>query len=298
MDYPPKVSFVTVCYNTPHLIRVLLSGVERASFGFPFEYFLVDNGADGTAKMVAERFPWARVINPGSNVGFAKGNNMAFRQAEGEYVMLINPDLTIFQGEMEKLLAFAEEHNSIGLIGPRIENPNGTRQESCTRFPHPLMPLYSRTVLGRTNTGQRALDTYYMRDLDHDGVHDTESLYGSAMLIRRSVLDGIGMFDERFFMYYEDVDLCRRVWKNGGRVAYAPVARFVHYHQRESMLRKPWELFTNPVVRIHIGSGVKYFWKYRGEPHPRNLISLKGHEEIQETTRSRSEFSHVSDTGA
>lgn len=260
---PPKVSFVTVCYRTPHLIRILLKGIEDAQFAFPFEYFLVDNGDDGTAKMVRERFPWVTVIEPGSNVGFGGGNNMAFRAATGEYVMLVNPDLTIFPGEMEKLLEFADATPNAGVIGPLVVNPNGTRQESCTRLPTPLMPLYRRTVLGRTPFGKRALDQYLMRDVPHHKTHETDAVYGAAMLIRKPVLDEVGHFDERFFMYYEDVDLCRRIQTAGWRVLYAPVARFAHYHQRESRIRAPWEVFTNRMARVHIASGVKYFLKYR-----------------------------------
>jgi GT2 family glycosyltransferase len=259
----PKVSFITVCYRTPHLIRVLLKGIEEAKFSFPFEYFLVDNGQDETVKMVRERFPWVTVIEPGANIGFGRANNLALAQAKGEYVMLVNPDLTIFPGEMEKLLAFADAAPDSGIIGPLVENPNGTRQESCTRFPHALMPFYSRTILGRTPWGRKALDRYLMRDVPHDQPHDTDTVYGAAMLIRRPVIERIGMFDDRFFMYYEDVDLCRRVWQSGHRVTYAPVARFVHYHQRESRIRTPWEVFTNRTARIHIASGVKYFLKYR-----------------------------------
>jgi GT2 family glycosyltransferase len=259
----PKVSFVTVSYRTPHLIRVLLKGIEEAKFAFPFEYFLVDNGMDGTVEMVRERFPWVTVIEPGRNLGFAAGNNLAFKEAQGEYVMLVNPDLTVFSGEVEKLIAFADEKNDVGIIGPLVENPNGTRQESCTRFPSVFMPVYRRTMLGKTSFGKRAIDSYLMRDLSHDAPHEVDAVYGAAMLIRKPVLDAVGHFDEQFFMYYEDVDLCRRVKNAGHRVMYAPVARFVHYLQRESLIRAPWEVFTNRLARAHIASGVKYFLKYR-----------------------------------
>jgi GT2 family glycosyltransferase len=264
----PKVSFVTVCFNTPELIRVLLRGVEQARFSFPFEYFLVDNGHDETADMVRSLFPWVTVIRSGRNVGYGAGNNLAFRRARGEYVMLVNPDLTVFPGEMERLLACMDSHPRIGVLGPRVDNPNGTRQESCTRFPSLLMPAYRRTALGKTPWGKRALDQYFMRDIPHDEIHDTDALYGSAVLIRGEALREIGHFDERFFMYYEDVDLCRRAWERAWRVTYAPVARFVHYHQRQSHIRGPWELLTNKLVRIHIASGVKYVLKYWGKPIP------------------------------
>ncbi len=257
-----KVSFVTVCYNTPNLIRLLLRGIEEANISFPFEYFLVDNGCDGTARMVRERFPWVTVIEPGENLGFAKANNLAIAQAKGEYVMLTNPDLTIFPGEMEKLVATADGLPESGVLAPLIQNPNGTRQENCVRFPSPLIPAYQRTVFGRLPWAKRSLHRYHMRDVDHALIHHPDSVYGAAMLIRQDVIQKIGGLDERFFMYYEDVDFCRRVWKAGYKVTFVPHARFIHYHQRESAIRAPWELVTNRLVRIHIASALKYFLKY------------------------------------
>jgi len=263
-----KVTFITVCHRTPHFIRLLLQGVEQARFAFPFEYILVDNGGDGTADMVRERFPWVTVIEPGENIGFSRANNVALQQAQGEYVMLTNPDLTVFEGEMEKLLAYADAHPEAGIIGPRVENPDGTRQESCTRYPSLVMPVYRRTVLGRTRRGKRAVHHYFMRDVDHAQPHAAPAVYGAAMLIRMQVLQDIGHLDERFFMYYEDVDFCRRAREKNWDIHYAPVARFVHYHQRESRIRAPWELLWNRVARTHVVSGVKYFLKWRKTPNP------------------------------
>lgn len=270
----PRITLITVCYRTPGLIRQLLKGVEEAKFSFPFEYILVDNAAgDGTGAMVREMFPWVKVIDAPGNIGFGAGNNIAFREAKGEYVMLVNPDLTIFSGEMEKLLAFADAHPDLGLIGPKLLNPDGSLQRSFHRFPGPLIPILRRTPLGRTSWGKRIIDRYLMKDVDATQTQDVDGLFGAAILIRRPALDAIGFFDERFFMYFEDVDLCRRAWEKGWRVCYAPVASFVHYHQRESEVKRVWHLFTNRVLREHIKSAVRYFWKYRGKRHPRAVQS-------------------------
>lgn len=267
-----KVSFITVAYNTPDHIRVLLRGFEEARMSFPFEYILVDNGSDGTGESVQKRFPWAHVLFPHKNLGFAKGNNLAVREASGEYIMLLNPDLTIFPGEMEKLIAYADAHPDVGVFGPLIEMPNGMRQATCTRLPTPFIPLFARTPFGKLSFGKRTLDRYHMKDIDHSVVHPADTVYGAAMLIRRSVFEKIGGFDERFFMYYEDVDFCRRVWESGSRVEFVPFARFVHYHRKESALRAPWQIFTNKLTRIHIASGVKYFWKHRWNFFPSERV--------------------------
>jgi hypothetical protein len=257
-----KVTFITVCYKTPNLIRMLLRGFEEAHLPFPHEYILVDNGCDETAEMVKTRFPWVNVIEPGENLGFAKAHNIAFRQASGEYVMLLNPDLTIFPGQIEALLEHAERYQDVAIFGPWLEHPNGVRQESCTRFPTPTIPLYNRTVLGKLSCGKKTLDWFHMRDVDHSVFHEAEAVYGAAMLIRRKALEQVGYFDERFFMYYEDVDLCRRIWESNWKIHFVPSSKFIHYHQRESMIRAPWQLFSNRLTRIHILSAIRYFTKH------------------------------------
>lgn len=266
----PKVTFVTVCYRTPGLIRNLLKGVENAALAFPFEYFLVDNApGDGTGAMVRERFPWVTVIDAPRNVGFGAGNNLALKRARGEYVMLTNPDLTVFQGELEKLVRFLDKNQDVGLAGPALLNPDGTRQESCYRFPTPIIPFYRRTILGRLPSGKRAIHHYLMRDaLNANEPSEVDTLMGSAIMIRRKALEEIGYFDEHFFMYMEEVDICRRAWEHQWRVAYVPAAKLVHYHQRESLVDKPWQFLTHKPARAHIVSALYYFWKYRNSKHP------------------------------
>jgi len=266
----PKVTFITVCYRTPGLIRLLLKGVEAAGLQFPFEYILVDNApGDGTGAMVRERFPWVTVIDAPRNVGFGAGNNLAFKRMRGTYAMLTNPDLTVFPGEIEKLVKFLDDNHDVGFAGPALHNPDGSRQESCYRFPTPMIPVYRRTFLGSLPSGRRAIHHYLMRDaLKDNEPTEVDALMGSAILMRRRTLDEIGMFDERYFMYMEEVDICRRAWMNHWRVAYVPSAKLVHYHQRESRIDRPWQILTHKPARAHIVSALYYFWKYRKAKHP------------------------------
>ncbi len=266
----PRVSLITVNYRTPHFIRHLLDGVEKAALGVPFEYLLVDNASgDGTPDMVRERFPWARVIEAPENRGFGAGNNLAIAEAKGEYILLCNPDLVVFPSEIETWLEWMDRRPDVAISGPRILNPDGTDQESCYRFPGILTPLLRRTRLGHLSLGKRALDRYAMKDMDRHLEQDVDWVLGAAMLIRKSALEKIGAFDERFFMYFEEADICRRAWQGGFRVAYFPEARFMHYYKRESRLRYPWEIFSNRLARVHLQSGIKYFLKYLGQPNPR-----------------------------
>ncbi len=266
----PKVSFVTVCYRTPGLIRMLLKGIEAANLKFPFEYFLVNNAPDdGTSQMVKERFPWVKVIDAPRNVGFGAGNNFALKRARGAYVMLLNPDLTIFPDELEKLVKFMDEHQDVAFSGPILLNPDGTRQDSCYRFPTPMYALYRRSFLGRTPAGRRYVHHFLMRDVQLDERPlEVDVLMGSAIMMRRTALNEIGLFDENFFMYLEEMDICRRAWEKRWRVAYVPQAKLVHYHQRESHIDWPWHLITNRPARAHIVSALYYFRKYWRKPHP------------------------------
>lgn len=269
----PKVSFVTVCYKTPGLIRMLLKGAERANFKFSYEYFLVNNAPeDGTSQMVREKFPWVQVIDSSRNVGFGAGNNLAIRRARGQYVMLLNPDLTIFPDEIEKLVKFMDEHPDVALAGPGLFNPDGTRQDSCYRQPNIMIPLYRRTVFGRLPQGRRAIHHYLMRDCQPmDKAQEVDVLMASAIIMRRSALEEIGLFDESYFMYFEEMDICRRAWEKKWRVVYVPDSKLVHYHQRESRIDWPWHIITNRPARAHIISALYYFRKFWRKPNPHKL---------------------------
>jgi GT2 family glycosyltransferase len=266
----PVVSFVTVNYKTPHFIRQLLQGVQDAKFTFPFEYFLVDNDShDGVLEMVRKEFPWATAIDAGYNSGFAVGNNLGITRSSGKYIVPLNPDLTVFPGEMEKWIAWMDAHPEVGISGPRIFSPDGTDQDSCYRFHSLMTPVYRRTPLGKLPWAKRAIENLLMKGMDRTKEQEVDWVLGAALCVRREVFEKIGGFDERFFMYFEDEDWCRRAWEKGFRVAYTPVASFTHYYRRQSRIKRPWEVFTNRVTRIHIESGVKYFWKYFRQPNPR-----------------------------
>jgi len=266
----PLVSIVTVNYKMPHAIRNLLSGVEQARFSIPFEYFVVDNASgDGCVDMVRERFPWATAIASPSNVGFGAGNNLAFSQASGKYILLFNPDLVVLPGETEKLVAWMEAHPDVGICGPRLLNPDQSLQVSRFTFHELWTPVYRRTFLGKLPWARKQLAQYFMAEAVSDEPREVDWILGAAMLIRRDLFERLGGFDERFFMYFEEEDLCRRAWLAGSKVAYAPVATFLHYYGRASQTRHAWELLTNRLARIHAASGIKYFLKYLGEPHPR-----------------------------
>lgn len=265
----PLVTFVTVNFRMREHIRNLLKGLEEANLKFPYEYYMLDcSSEDGTTAMVNELYPWVKTIDPKANLGFGRGNNVVFKVAKGKYIMLTNPDLVIFPDQLEKLVDWMEQHPDVGIGVPRVLNPDHSDQATCCRFPTVGIPFYRRTFLGKLPWAKKAVGHFLMNDMDRSKEQPVAWAHGSALCIRRDLLDKIGGFDEKFFMYFEDTDLCRRAWLAGSRVMYIPDARVMHYHHRESRIKRPWEIFTNKTTRYHIKSAIHYFWKYRGQPLP------------------------------
>jgi GT2 family glycosyltransferase len=183
--------------------------------------------------------------------------------------MWLNPDLVIEAGELDKWFDWMEAHPDVGVSGPRLMNADGTDQESCYQFPNPFIPILRRTPLGKLPGCSGMVSRYRMEGLDRTQEHEVDWVLGAAHLIRRDTFEKVGWFDERFFLYFEDADVCRRVWLAGQRVVYTPVARILHYYQKQSQTKNIWQALKNPVTRIHIASGFKYFAKYFGQPNPR-----------------------------
>lgn len=265
------VSIVIVNYKTRGMVKQGLKSIRAARLRLDYEVFAVDNGSDdGLPQMIREEFPEVRLIALEKNLGFAAGNNQAIRKAKGKYVFILNPDAMIDPGAVEALFAYMEAHPEIGVLGPKLVRPDGTRQESTHRFPTPWIPVYRRTPLGKLARAKEALDRYVMHGETGEAPMEVDWMEGAALFVRRAAIEKVGMFDERFFVYFEDADWCRRFWLSGWKVVYYPAAEIIHYHRRESA-DALWFLapFTNKVSRIHISSAYKYFMKWKDQPSPR-----------------------------
>ncbi len=266
----PLVSIVVVNYKMVNFLRHLLGAIQASPPAFEYEFLLVDNAScDGIEEVIREQFPWVQLTMSPKNVGLGAGVNLALPKARGKYILFLNPDLIVEPGALDTWLAWMEARPEVGVSGPRLTNPDGTDQESCYQFPNPLIPILRRTVLGKLPGFSGSVSRYRMEGLDKTQAHDLDWVLGAAMLIRRDTLEKIGRFDERFFLYFEDADVCRRVWLLGQRVVYTPVARVLHYYQRQSQTKTLWQALSNQVTRLHIASGFKYFVKYFGQPNPR-----------------------------
>ena len=267
--YSMDISVIILNYKTKALLEQCLREIGSARWHFAYEVVVVDNDSrDGSLDLVRNQFPAARTIASPRNVGFGAGMNIAFRAATGRYLLILNPDVSGFEDAVASLHGYLEQHPKVGLAAPRLVYPDGRVQTSCYRFPSVWIPVLRRTPLGQVSWAQPTLAKYLMHDTPRTSSVPVGWVMGACMLIRRAALDEVGMFDERFFLYFEDVDLCRRLWQAGWEVHYLGDSEVVHQHKRLSAENGGIGGILSYPTRIHIASAVKYFAKYLGAPAP------------------------------
>lgn len=258
------LSIIILNYKTRGLLKECLKGIKLIQPKFDYEVIVVDNGSgDGTPAMIAEYFPDVRFIETGKNLGYAKGNNLGIKVARGRYIMIMNPDIVLFSGVLERLVQFMDSHPEVGVVGPKLLNPDKSLQFSCYRFPDFWIPVVRRTPLWKLGRFQKKLNNYFMTDWDHQTTKPVDWLLGGCLLIRKKALEQIGFLDERYFAYFDDVDLCRSMWQKGWQAVYYPEVSVVHFHRRESAEGPWWLGIFRKATRIHIKSWLKFFWKWR-----------------------------------
>jgi len=226
-----QLSVIIVNYNAGPLLRKCVESVYRQTTRLDFHLWVVDNGSrDGSAKKIQKEFPQATVLFSKDNLGFAKANNMAIRQSDSEYVLLLNPDTVILDRAIEKTVAFMESHPTTGVSGCKVLNEDGTLQLACRRaIPTPRIAFFRLSGLSRLFPKSRSMGKYNLTYLSSDKTHEVEAVSGSFLMIRREVIDQIGLLDERFFMYGEELDWCLRAKHAGWKIMYVPHGQVIHY---------------------------------------------------------------------
>lgn len=267
----PDVSILIVHHNTKRLLRQTLKGIFNMHTEVPFEVIVVDNNPNvRVADEIKAEFPGVVIVMSENNVGFGSGMNLAIKEARGRYHFVFNPDIIVFDGLLEKLIAFMDANPLIGMVGPKLLNPNKTFQQSFYRFMDPSVIFFRRVpILKNMNFAKKSLDNYLMKDADRAKTQEVDYLLGAALFIRRQAIEEVGGFDPGFFVYFEDQDLCRRFWMKNWKVVYYPEASLVHYHRRETAEGNFIKQLLNPLTRIQIKSAVYYYKKYKYQPNPR-----------------------------
>ncbi len=261
----PLVSAIVLNYKSPkdciHCVEALLHQTIKTKL----DILLIDNHSnDDSIQFLRNRYrstPHVRIFESNRNRGYGQGNEIGIQDAQGEYLLIINPDNELEPSGLETMIEKMEKDSSIGILAPQLVHEDGSIRESSRLFPSMFDVFVKRTVF-RKFFGER-IDRYLQHAEDPHKTRDVDWVAGACLLIRKDLYQELGGFDPRFFLFFEDTDLCRRVWKAGKRVVYFPS---VHAKDRKKRLSDGGflSIFTKKTMRIHLLSGVRYFWKWRG----------------------------------
>jgi len=226
------VSVIIVNYNVKDLVDSCISSIYKANDNkYNIEIFFVDNNSiDGSSGMISSKFPGVIVINNETNVGFSKANNQALRNVKGKYVLILNPDTILEEGTFDKLINFAGKDKRIGAVTSKLILANGKLDSACRRsFPTPSVAIPRIIGLSKLFSGSKFFGKYNLTYLDENKTYEVDSICGAFMFIPKMVLDKVGLFDEDYFMYGEDLDLCFRIKKEGYKIFYFPEVTTIHF---------------------------------------------------------------------
>jgi len=226
-----KLSVIIVNYNVKYFLEQCLHSVIKATQNVSSEVFVVDNNSvDGSCAMVQEKFPQVKLIANKQNTGFSKANNQAIRISQGEYVLLLNPDTVVEEDTFSKVVDFMDSHADAGGLGVKMIDGKGVfLPESKRGLPTPIVAFYKIFGFSSLFPKSKIFSKYHLGYLNNDETNEIEVLAGAFMLMRKSTLDKVGLLDEDYFMYGEDIDLSYRITLGGYKNYYYPETTIIHY---------------------------------------------------------------------
>ncbi|NPA91848.1 MAG: glycosyltransferase [Chloroflexi bacterium] len=252
------LSIIIVNWNVKDLLRRCLESIPAGAAGLSYEIIVVDNASTDGSPALQETFPHVRWIQNRENVGFTRANNQGLRVAQGRYICFLNPDTYVHPQSLTTLVRYLEDHPRVGIVGPQLRYPDGTLQPSRYRFPTLWTALWESTPLEWAWPNNPWTRRYHCADCPRDREHPVDWLNGACLVVRKEVIDQVGPFDEGFFMYSEELDLCRRAKEAGWEVVYLPDAVVTHYEGRSS-----GQVHLLRDLHFH-RSKVRYFRKHHG----------------------------------
>ncbi len=253
-----KLLIALVNYKTTELLVKCLDSLKNQTIESDYSIVVVDNDSqDGGVERLEREYPHVTVIANKTNNGYASAVNRAIRLCDSDYILLLNPDIEVKPGAIDAMLRFMDDTFDVGIVGGKLLNPDGTLQYSCRTFYTLATILMRRTFLGKLFPNSNILTRHLMSDWDHHSLRDVDWMLGACLMIRRNALKDVGLMDERFFLYFEDVDWCYRMKKGDWRVCYLPEAEMVHHHQRQSA-KGP----INKTLLFHIMSMFHFYDKW------------------------------------
>lgn len=237
------LSIIIVNYNTKELLKQTIQSIINAvnlGNNIKYEIIVSDNcSCDGSIEMLKEEFKQVILIQNKNNLGFSKANNVAIKRAIGKYILLLNSDTVVVNDCLVKCVSYMNDEKNIGALGCKVMLANGKLDHACKRgFPTPRTSLYYMLRLHKFFPDNKKFGQYTLDYLDENNINEVDSLTGAFMMVRREVIDKVGLLDEEFFMYGEDIDWCFRIKEAGFKVVYFPKAEIIHYKGGSSKRKK------------------------------------------------------------
>ena len=234
------ISIIIVSYNTRELLRDCLISIKSAKNNLKVEVFVVDNNSyDNTKEMVKNDFPEVTLIANKKNVGFSKANNQAIKKAKGSYILVLNPDTILSSNTLDKMFSLMKKNKDVAVATCRVELPNGKLDRDCRRlYPTPWRAFTHFSTLSRVFPNTKLFDQYQMGHISDKLEHEIESCVGAFMFVRTANIKKVGLFDEDFFFYGEDLDWCYRFRQAGFKIAYTPSTKIIHYKGAASGMKQ------------------------------------------------------------
>jgi N-acetylglucosaminyl-diphospho-decaprenol L-rhamnosyltransferase len=256
------VSIIFVSYNTAEMTQKAIELVNNSQHNLTTEIFVVDNASrDDSAELVAKHFPDVHLIRNQLNVGFGRANNQVLPFYKGRYVLLLNTDAFVETDTIQKTFDFMEQNSDVGILGVKLLGRDGVLQPSCRYFPTPFNIFLNRTGLFKLFPNVQLVDNMAW---DHNAVRDCDWVPGCYYLIRKEVIDQVGLFDPRYFLYYEEVDHCYATKQAGWKVTYYPEAPVVHIGGESAKTDHSISKVSRQVSALQIESELLYFRKNLG----------------------------------
>lgn len=226
----PDLSICIVNWNVKELLKACLNSIYTNTKDISFEVTVVDNNSsDGSTEMIKNDFPQVKLIENSFNAGFTKANNQAIKIAQGNYIMILNPDTEVIDNALNKMVRFMESRRDCGALGCKLLNTDGSLQRSCRMFPSLEAMLYSSLFLDSLLPKSRLFGKYFMTWWDFNETREVDQPMGSALMLKKEVIDKVGLFDENIFIWFDEVDLCYRIKKAGWKIYFTPEAQIKHH---------------------------------------------------------------------
>ncbi|MGC8783527.1 MAG: glycosyltransferase family 2 protein [Armatimonadota bacterium] len=239
------LSVLIVNWNTRELLRACLQSLRCNPLSEPMEVWVLDNASqDGSAEMVRSEFPEVQLIASERNLGYAAGNNLLLRKAQGDYLLLLNPDTEVTQGALDTAVQYMREHPEVAALGAKLIHPDGRVQMSVRGFPEPEAVMWEYLGLARLFPRSRRFGAYRMTWFTYDQIAEVDQPMGTFLMLSRRAVRAVGLMDERFPIFFNEVDWCYRAKRNGLKIVFHPGVVIIHHGGASTQQMRPqmiWE---------------------------------------------------------